>query len=378
LRTFLHWAVAYIAVGLSAGLAAWSGARGADATLADAGIKAAIMFVIAMLGCHGWAWAARLAKDGHWGWAVTSWVALTLALGVTLLGSAGSFYRAATERISTAERGSDAYKRADAELRRIEARRKKLTEHRSVGEIEPDLTTAQADRRYKATDGCAPAQITKSAAFCANYRRLEQEKAAAEEAARLDEQSAPHLAIVGKGQPTAYGGPGDIIAATFGTTQQMGNALFSLMCTLALDFGAVMALVTAELRNPHERKRAPAPRTVDRPSQCRRQAPEAPLPPPRRRCRARAPALAVAPAAEARCQHPAAGRCRARLPARGRGDRGQLDADRDVRCLHRLHGLVQGEVAAGPGPRQVFRRDGRPLRRARHPDPRGGGVRLSR
>ena len=47
MHRFLHWLVAYIAVGLSAGLAAWSGATGSDATLADAGIKGAIMFVLA-------------------------------------------------------------------------------------------------------------------------------------------------------------------------------------------------------------------------------------------------------------------------------------------------------------------------------------------
>lgn len=283
MQRFLHWLFAYMAVGLSAGLAAWSGMKGADATWADAGIKGAIMFVIAILGCHGWSWAARLGKDGHRRWAVASWFILSFALAVTLLGSAGSFYSAATARIGTAERGSDAYTRADAELKRIEARRKKLTTHRSVGEIEPDIESAKTDRRYKVTQGCHPDHTTKSKPFCDDFRNLEQEKAAAEEAQRLDRLAAPHLATVGKGRPTAYGGPGDILAAVLGVSQQMGNAIFSLMCTLALDFGAVMALVTAELRSPHPQpapaQHPPKPqpkegRVLDRLFSRRRQEPE--------------------------------------------------------------------------------------------------------
>jgi hypothetical protein len=61
--------IAYVAVGLSAGLAAWSDMRAADASRFDAIIKGIIMFAIAVLGCHGWARAGRPAKDGHRGWA---------------------------------------------------------------------------------------------------------------------------------------------------------------------------------------------------------------------------------------------------------------------------------------------------------------------
>lgn len=199
---------------------------------------------------HGWAWAARMAKDGHKLWAVASWAILTVALGVTLLGGAGSFYRAANTRIAVAESGSDAYGRADAELKRIEEKRKALTKHRTAGEIEPDISASKADKRYKVTDGCTPDQVTKSLEFCRGFRALETELAAAREAERLDQLAAKHLDVVGKGRPNISGGPGDILAAVFGMTQAMGNALFSLLCTVALDFGAVMALVTAELRSP--------------------------------------------------------------------------------------------------------------------------------
>jgi hypothetical protein len=65
------------------------------------------------------------------------------------------------------------------------------------------------------------------------------------------------LAVVGKGRPSAAGGPGSILAAIFGLSDKMGDALFSLMCTVALDFGAVIALLTAELRNVEEHKPEP-------------------------------------------------------------------------------------------------------------------------
>ena len=79
MRKLIHWAIAYFAVGLSAGLAAYSGYRAADSPM-DATLKALVMFVVAVLGCHGWAWAARMAKDGHKLWAVASWAILTVAL----------------------------------------------------------------------------------------------------------------------------------------------------------------------------------------------------------------------------------------------------------------------------------------------------------
>src|SRR5262245_41908640 len=109
-RETAHWIVAYVAVGLSAGLAAWSGVKASDATsIIDGTIKGAIMFVIAVLGCHGWGWAARLWKDGHAFWAVVAGSVLTVAMAVTLIGGAGSFYGSAAEKIAVAERGSDAY-----------------------------------------------------------------------------------------------------------------------------------------------------------------------------------------------------------------------------------------------------------------------------
>jgi hypothetical protein len=282
-RETAHWAIAYIAVGLSAGLAAWSGVRASDATsIIDGSIKGAIMFVIAVLGCHGWGWAARLWKDGHRFWAVIAGSVLTVAMAVTLIGGAGSFYGAAAEKIAVAERGSDAYARADAELKKIEAKRNALTKHRSVGEIEPDIATARADKRYKVTNGCDPEHITKSAEFCREFRSLEREKAAAEEAERLDRLAEPFNIVVGKGKPSHGGGWGAVLAAMFGIGVEKGNALFAFMCTIALDMGAVVAVLTAELREPgsHQPDRPSEPKGDMRPldrlvARWRRSPPEA-------------------------------------------------------------------------------------------------------
>ena len=254
MRKIVHWIVAYIAVGLSAGLAAWSGVRGSDWTVADAAIKGLVMFVIAVLGCHGWAWAARLAKDGHKGYGVLAYLILSVSMVVTLLGGAGSFYGSANEKIASAERSSNAYARADAALKAIEAKRMVLTKHRSKGEIEPDITQAKADRRYKASLGCEPAEATasKTIDFCASFRALEKEHAATIQAERLDAEAEPFNAIVSRGRPAAGGGPGGILAVMFDVSQERGNALFSLLCTIALDMGALMALLTAELRGPHD------------------------------------------------------------------------------------------------------------------------------
>jgi hypothetical protein len=52
------------------------------------------------------------------------------------------------------------------------------------------------------------------------------------------------------------------LAAIIGLSDKMGDALFSLMCTIALDFGAVIALLTAELRNAEERKPEPVAMTL--------------------------------------------------------------------------------------------------------------------
>jgi hypothetical protein len=266
-RETAHWIVAYVAVGLSAGLAAWSGVRASDATsIVDGTIKGAIMFVIAVLGCHGWGWAARLWKDGHAFWAVIAGTVLTVAMAVTLIGGAGSFYGAAAEKIAVAERGSDAYARADAELKNIEAKRKALTKHRSVGEIDPDITTAKADKRYKATNECDPVHITKSAEFCASFRALERERAAAEESQRLDRLAAPYKAVIGRGRPSQGGGWGALLAAMFGIGIERGNAVFAFMCTIALDMGAVVAVLTAELREPsHPSERPKEPKRDMRP-----------------------------------------------------------------------------------------------------------------
>jgi hypothetical protein len=43
----------------------------------------------------------------------------------------------------------------------------------------------------------------------------------------------------------------------------MGDALLSLMCTIALDFGAVIAVLTAELGNAEERKPKPEAVTAE-------------------------------------------------------------------------------------------------------------------
>jgi hypothetical protein len=125
-----------------------------------------------------------------------------VALGVTLLGGAGSFYSAATKRNAVAAQGTDAYNRADAEVKRIDDRRKRLTAHRSAGEIEPDVTQAKADPRFKSSKECAPEHTTKSLEFCSTYRALERELAAAKTEEALDKQATPHLAVVGKGKPS--------------------------------------------------------------------------------------------------------------------------------------------------------------------------------
>jgi hypothetical protein len=252
---FLHWVFAYIAVGLSAGLAAWSGMQAASEP-ADAYIKGAIMFVIALLGCHGWGWAAKTWNGGHRVWATIAGVVLTVAMLVTLIGGAGSFYSAANVKIAKAERGGDAYARADVELKKIARKIESLTKHRTKGEIAPDIEVAKSDRRFKSTDGCAPGKVTKSLEFCRGYQALQTELAAAAAEEALEAKAAPYRAIVGSGKPASAGGWGALLGAAFGIPEATGNALFSIMCTVALDLGAVVAVLTAELRHGHTQ---PAP-----------------------------------------------------------------------------------------------------------------------
>jgi hypothetical protein len=275
-RKAAHWIVAYVAVGLSAGLAAWYGARSAE-DIPSAVLQGAIMFVIAILGCHGWAWAARTAKDGHRGWATVSWVFLTVAMLVTLLGGAGQFYGAMTNRRAAADRSSDAYVRADAEIKKLEARQLALTKHRSKGEIEPDIQTYRSDQRFKTSKSCSPESTSTSADFCREYRDLLKEIAAANEGERLEALKGPHNAVVGKGKPAKTGTPGSLIVLiasvvrpSYEMSQEMGDAIFSLLCTVALDAGALIALLTAELRNesePHQEERTEQPEAKPEPAE---------------------------------------------------------------------------------------------------------------
>jgi hypothetical protein len=270
-------------VGLSAGLAAWAGVRAADAaSYVDAGIKGTVMFMIAVVACHGWAWAARTWDDGHKKWAIIAGMVLTVAMVVTLIGGAGSFYGSAHAKKGTAERGTDAYNRADDALKKLDARIAALTKHRTVGEIEPDIESAKTDRRYKATHGCHPDHTRASADFCRDFRKLETEKAAAEAHERLDQQREKHLDVVGKGRPNSVGGWGALLAAVLGTSVEFGDALFSLLCTVALDMGAVVTVLTAELRKVGEepaRKPRPEGRILDRMFARRKREPE-PIEPP--------------------------------------------------------------------------------------------------
>jgi hypothetical protein len=251
-RNRAHWAIAYVLVALSAGLAGWQGMKGAD-TFVDAGLRSAVMAAIAIAGCHGWAWAARTAKEGHGGWATISWLVLTVAMGVTLIGGASSVYNATSDKQATFRNARDAYDRADTALDGIDKARKKLTSHRSKGEIVPEIKTMEASGYYRNSNGCDPGYIQgrDMREHCKNFRLLDAELAAALEDERLTNSAKPHEEIIAKGKPIAPPSSGQFLVALLGTSEEFGNALFALLCSLALDGSALVALLTAELRPGH-------------------------------------------------------------------------------------------------------------------------------
>jgi hypothetical protein len=147
------------------------GAASASADL----LKALLPFFIA------WAWRERRFVA-----AVSGTAAFVLFVGFSLLSAIG-FASSNREAVVQSRSALDeAYARAEQEYQRKNAALAVLPARRPVTVLEEELRAAEQSRLWPRSKDCTEATEPASRAFCDSYFRLRAERAAAEEAVRLE------------------------------------------------------------------------------------------------------------------------------------------------------------------------------------------------
>lgn len=243
------WFLAYVGALLSAANAAWYALSGSDPGF-GAYLGAAVLAFIAVLAVHGFAIGARVWKSGHPVWGVLVGFGLVTCFVVTLAGGTGTIANRAAGTEAAQTGLSTKYKDDRDELTRVERDRAALPQARPAGAIEGEIAAKKRDRRYDATIQCTDATAKASRDFCASLDSLSAELATAKEAARLDSRADELRSRLRKADPAAYkkaNAPAAALARILGTDAETAEAYYALGVSLALELGAMLVMLAAEL-----------------------------------------------------------------------------------------------------------------------------------
>ena len=246
MRSIVAWGIAYAFALASAVLASAYGFLSATGWYAIA--KAIILCLVAFGGCHGPAYVVKLRHAYGYGAATLAVLATASCLLVTLWGGLGTIAGGGAElRAERSKAAGDAALDRDG-LARLQARRAELGHVRPAAVIGPELATFKASPIYKASGGCDPEQISgpKGRDHCKQYRQLEAELGAAEEATKLDADIALTVARLAAAPPPVELDPqAAAFSALTGLSVELSAALYAFAASVGLELMGMVAMMVA-------------------------------------------------------------------------------------------------------------------------------------
>jgi hypothetical protein len=249
----IRWAIAYGMAAFSAASAATYGAENAStawkAVLAGGGL-----FLCAIVAVHCMAWAAEAWRRASHGWSICIGVGGLVCFAVTLASSTGMWASRADKIVATNAAAIDSGKALRAERDRLTAERVALT-RRPAGAIEADISTAEAHPRFKSSASCAPDKITLAKEHCEGYRRLVGELAGAKRAEAIDARlGTVNTAIGTLPAVKSADAQASAIADLLSVSPDQAASVFAFGTSLALELGALIATLAAEVLGDERRK----------------------------------------------------------------------------------------------------------------------------
>ena len=262
--TYILWFLAYVGAALSAANAAWYGLSASDPGM-GAYLSAAVLAFVAVLAVHGLAIGAHVWRAGHPMLGTLVAVGLLTCFIVTLGGGMGTIVNRAAG--TEAKRTDLSTKFADdrAELARIERERAGLPAARPSGTVAAEIAATKRNRLYDRSEQCTNATATSSRKLCATIDRLGAELAAAYQAERLDARAATLRDRLHQANPETHrktDAPATAMARLLSIDPGLASALYAFSVSLALELGAMLAMLAAELTSAARRRQPlqPIPR----------------------------------------------------------------------------------------------------------------------
>lgn len=259
--TYILWMLAYIGAALSAANAAWYGLSASDPGM-GAYLSAAVLAFVAVLAVHGLAIGAHVWRAGHPMLGCVVAVGLLTCFIVTLGGGMGTIVNRAAG--TNAKHTDLATKFADdrAELARIERARSDIPSARPTGTVAAEIAATKRDRLYDRSKQCANATATSSRKLCATIDRLGAELAASREAERLDARAATLRERLRQADPETHrkaDAPATAMARLLAIDPGLASALYAFSVSLALELGAMLSMLAAELTSGARKHQALQP-----------------------------------------------------------------------------------------------------------------------
>lgn len=174
---------------------------------------------------------------------------------------------------------SETYDRMRAQYARVQERRAGLPAHRPASVVALDLRAAEQSPLWPRTKRCTEATVAASRSYCAGYFALRAEKAAAEEAARLDAALAGLQDKLARLKRDGAGLEQDpqvsLLSKLFALREDRVRLALIIAVALVVELGASLGLYlaaasgTAATHRPASRAQAPEPAQIEqRPLGC--------------------------------------------------------------------------------------------------------------
>ena len=292
LKDRVRWVVAYAAVVLSAAFAARFGFKMADTPI-DAWLRGGALGVVAIISCHGAAWAVRSWINNHRPVGVLIGLGSIVCFAVTLAGGTGTM--ATGNEKNQAERSKTIVDTQSdrAEIGRLRAQRVAMAPFSPMTQAgvdaAKDAVLGAAETREKECSedrggrkGKCRGKEDEEAARRAELVKANADKAATDRAAALETQIASiDRRLKDAGAVQNSDPQGATIARLLHTSPEMAQALYSALVPLALELGAMLAMLSAEINSTPAPRPAPASTPAIAPAAVENKVPAEPPPAPK-------------------------------------------------------------------------------------------------
>jgi hypothetical protein len=289
----IHWAIAYVAVVVSASIAARYGVKVADTEI-DAWLRGGALFIIAVISAHGAAWAARCWLNGHRPAGVLIGLGSIVCFVVTLAGGIGTIAVGADKFTGDRAKTIDTREQNKADLERLRSDRAKLPAFKPMTQDGVDAASDAVDaaentrkeectKRGAARDKCRQRETEEADRRSALVKAIA-DKAATDAAAKIDARIEEIAGILDLNPaPQSKSAQGAFLARILPLTADEADAWYALGVSLAMEISAMLAMLSAEInaggiapRPPQDISPAPP---APAPALPRPQAPPAPSAP---------------------------------------------------------------------------------------------------